>query len=276
MQRRTFADGSQTLPVLGLGCSRIGSLGNPTPIAETRNLLDRAVDLGITLFDTADIYGQGDSEREIGRLLRRRRERLFVVTKVGKTFSTKMRLMRPLKPILKPLITALGQGSAVTARRGDAMRADFSPGRLIGAVEAGRRRLGIDTIDAVLLHSPPADALADPALADVFAGLREAGRLRHFGVSCDDLPALEAALALPGVTLLELPLDVLEAAEIAGIGDRIRTAGIGVLAREVVRLRPDLSPPDAVAAAAALPGVTSVVVGTSNRRHLEEIALALP
>ena len=68
MQREFGADGT-ALPVLGLGCSRIGSLGNPAPMRDMRALLERALELGVNLFDTADIYGQGDSEREIGRLL---------------------------------------------------------------------------------------------------------------------------------------------------------------------------------------------------------------
>src|ERR1700754_2140628 len=82
MIRREFGKNGATLPVLGLGCSRIGSLGNPSPMHEIRALLERSLDLGVNLFDTADIYGQGDSEREIGRLLAGRRDRAFVVTKV--------------------------------------------------------------------------------------------------------------------------------------------------------------------------------------------------
>lgn len=275
MESRSFADGTERLPLLGLGCARIGSIGNRTPISEIRRLLDRSVELGVTLFDTADIYGQGDSEREIGRLLARRKEKIFVVTKVGKQFSAKMRLMAPLKPILKPLLSALGKGGAVTARRGDNMRADFSPAHVASAVDASRKRLGVETIDAVLLHSPPAAALADPALAARLAELKASGRYRHFGISCDDVAALAAALKVPGITLLELPLDVIDAAETSGLGETIRAAGIGVLAREVIRLRPDLRPTEAVVAATRLPGVTTVIAGTSNVRHLEEMVTAL-
>ena len=63
MMRRGFGTSGAALPVLGLGCSRIGSLGNPAPMRDIRALLERSLELGVNLFDTADIYGQGDSEQ---------------------------------------------------------------------------------------------------------------------------------------------------------------------------------------------------------------------
>jgi aryl-alcohol dehydrogenase-like predicted oxidoreductase len=85
---------ASTRPIsrIGFGCGRIGSLGNPASPAQSQRLIELALDLGITLFDTANIYGQGDSERILGRALRGKRDRAFVVTKVGQHFSAKMRL----------------------------------------------------------------------------------------------------------------------------------------------------------------------------------------
>ena len=223
MQREFGADGT-ALPVLGLGCSRIGSLGNPVPMRDIRALLERALELGVNLFDTADIYGQGDSEREIGRLLAGRRDRAFVVTKVGKRFSRKMRLMRPFKPLLKPLLArAKSAKSAVVGQRDANLATDFSPEHVTAAAEASLRRLGFDSVDALLLHSPPAPRSA-PAVGEALAALKKAGKVRHFGISCDDLPALKAALDIPGVELLELPLDVIDAAIETRLSDKIRQA----------------------------------------------------
>jgi aryl-alcohol dehydrogenase-like predicted oxidoreductase len=69
--------------VLGIGCSRVGSISNHVPVREIEATLEAAVQAGVNLFDTADIYGQGDSERTLARLLRRHREHMFVITKVG-------------------------------------------------------------------------------------------------------------------------------------------------------------------------------------------------
>ncbi len=243
-------------------------------MAEIRALLAAALDLGVTVFDTADIYGQGDSEREIGRLLKGRRDRGFVVTKCGQTFSTRMRLVAPMKPLLKPLIMALGKGDAVSGARESARSVDFSPARYPAALDASLRRLGFDHVDGFLLHGPTAEQLADPAHGETLARLKSAGKVRHFGVSCDDVACLRAALAMPGLSMLELPVDVIDQAEAGDLGDVIRARGVIVLAREIMRLRPRLTPAEAVRQSVLDPLTTCTVVGTSKRAHLQELAEA--
>jgi aryl-alcohol dehydrogenase-like predicted oxidoreductase len=275
MMQREFGTNGAALPVLGLGCSRIGSLGNPVPMRDIRALLERALELGVNLFDTADIYGQGDSERAIGRLLAGRRDRAFVVTKVGKRFSQKMRLMRPLKPLLKPFLAhAKSAKSAVVGRRDANLATDYSPEHITAAVEDSLRRLGFERVDALLLHSPPAAEIT-PDVGEALAALKKAGKVSHFGISCDDLPALKAALEIPGVELVELPLDVIDAAIETRLTDVIRMRSIGVLAREVVRLQPGVAATKALQQAASRDCVTSVILGTSSLRHLEEAVTAL-
>ena len=270
--RRPPSDGA--LSAIGLGCSRIGSFNNPTPIAETRRLLAAAFDLGVTLFDTADIYGQGDSERELGRFLAgRRRDEAFVVTKMGKRFSLKMRVLRPFKPILKPFLSGTG-GSRVSARRGDNLAADFSAARIAPAVEASLRRLRAEALDGLLLHSPPPAAAADPAVWEALDTLRQAGKLRRFGVSCDDVETLRACLPMPGLSLLELPPEVLDAAGREGLADTIAARGIAVLAREIIRGRPGQHPEAAIRDCLGSGLVTSVIVGTTRVDHLADAVRA--
>lgn len=256
---------------IGLGCSRIGSFNNPAPLRETRNLLAAAIDLGVTLFDTADVYGQGDSERELGRLIAgARRDDLIVVTKAGKAFSAKMRLLRPFKPLLKPLLSRRLERQISRQRDGN-IGSDFSPHVITHAVEASLRRLRTERLDALLLHSPPADALTNQALCEALMNLQRAGKLGCFGVSCDDVATLEAALAMPGTTLLELPADVLAEAAARGLDAEIRHRNIGVLAREVIRMQPGLSPIEAVQACLADGMTQCAVVGTTKAAHLAQI-----
>src|SRR6478735_10574710 len=113
-------------PPLGLGCAKMGSFNNPSTLADSVALIQLALDLGVTLLDTANIYGQGDSERAIGRALRGQRHRVQVVTKAGNAFSAKMRLMRPLKPLIRAVLARRQMGAAVTAQRSGAMRTDWS------------------------------------------------------------------------------------------------------------------------------------------------------
>ena len=64
LERRSFGDGV-CVSVLGVGCSLVGSISNPVPMREIDATLEAAVEAGVNLFDTADIYGQGDSERTL-------------------------------------------------------------------------------------------------------------------------------------------------------------------------------------------------------------------
>lgn len=276
MLTRAFGPDGTAVSVLGLGCARVGSFNNPAPWLEVRRTLEFALEAGITLLDTADVYGQGDSERAVGRLLEGRRGAAFVVSKVGKTFSTRMRLLRPLKPLLRPLARRFAPvRGGVTARREASMSHDFSPGYIARALDRSLARLRFDALDALLLHSPPAAALADPAVGEVLRDLRARGKIAHFGVSCDDAPCLAAALALPGLTLLELPLDLIDSPEGARAAPIIAARRIGVLAREVIRLSPGADPADAVRAAARRPSVTCVVAGTGSRPHLAALVRAV-
>ena len=152
----TVPDAIKPLSAVGLGCSRVGSFNNPAPLPEIRATLKAALDLGITVFDTADVYGQGDSEREIGRALRGRRDEAFVVTKLGKVFSAKMRALRIVKPLVKAVLPPRVARQSISARRDGAIAQDFAPSRFAAAVDGSLRRLGFDYLDGLLLHSPPA------------------------------------------------------------------------------------------------------------------------
>jgi aryl-alcohol dehydrogenase-like predicted oxidoreductase len=262
------------LSAVGLGCNRVGSFGNPTPLPEVRATLAMALDLGITVFDTAGIYGQGESEREIGRALRGRREEAFVVTKLGKVFSAKMRAMRFLRPMVKAALPGRAQ-QIIAARRTSEITHDLTPGRFAAEVDASLTRLGFEYLDGLLLHSPQVESVRDPEIGEALCALQRAGKIRLFGVSCDDYRCMEAALAMPKLNLLQVTLPVLDEAIEQGQGPKLRSLGITVFVREVIRSRSSsLSPAAAVAAACAREHVACVIVGVSSRRHLQEIANA--
>ncbi len=197
-----------------------------------------------------------------------------MVTKFGKLFSSKMRLLAPFKPVLKPLLQSMSAGGKVAAQRDGNMAEDFTPARYAAALEASLKRLGLDHVDGVLMHSPPAAIVRQPEVAAALAALQAAGKTRYFGVSCDDDACLEAALAMPGLSLLQLPMDVIERAQANGMAQTIADRGVAVFAREVIRLQPNLKPVEAVAAAAARPDITCVIAGTSSPGHLDMLASA--
>lgn len=150
---------------LAFGCWRLAGTWDPTEVTPDREAAGRraviaAYEAGYTLFDHADIYCRGVAERIFGQVLKEvpgMRDQIVIATKCG---------IRP-KGDPTPAMPA---------------RWDFTADYLVAACEASLRRLGVDTVDLLMLHRP--DYLADPAeVARAFSRLREAGKVRFFGVS---------------------------------------------------------------------------------------------
>ena len=141
MMRTVNLPDGRGLPVMGLGTWRMGERGSDKP-AEIR-VIQKALDLGISLIDTAEIYGNGGSERVVGEALRGRRDSAFVVSKVAPSHAT---------------------------RRGT-----------IGACEASLAHLGIETLDLYLLHWRGGVPLSETV--DAFETLKAQGKIRAWGVS---------------------------------------------------------------------------------------------
>jgi aryl-alcohol dehydrogenase-like predicted oxidoreductase len=216
---------------LGLGCWAIGgpytSGGRPAgwgPVDDEESIraVRRALDLGVTLFDTADVYGCGHSERVLGRALAGRRDDVVIVTKVGNLFDEDTR-------------TAAGK--------------DVSPAYLRRACDASLRRLGTDRIDVYLIHDGIDGPDDVPAVIGVLEDLVAAGKLRWYGSSMSD-PAIVRAMAEGPhmvaaeheLNVLRGELDALAVAEDIGLASLNRTPlAMGLLSG---RYRPDTRPAD--------------------------------
>src|SRR6516162_9563271 len=203
MQRRSFGDGV-CVSVLGVGCGRVGSISNPVPMREIEATLEAAIEAGINLFDTADIYGQGDSERTLAGLLHRHGDRMFVVTKVGGRHSRYATVLRLAKPLLQVVARSRPnvRSAAVAARTATVVH-DFSPRDLLPAVDASRCRLSLDQLHGLLLHSPSVETLGKPEIHDFLAELLRSGKAQRVGASVDSLAALEAAVSIPAVSVIQ-------------------------------------------------------------------------
>jgi aryl-alcohol dehydrogenase-like predicted oxidoreductase len=158
--------GSLPVSVVGLGCN---NLGGRIDAAATQQVVDAAIDAGITLFDTADIYGgNGASERLLGRALGSRRDQVVVATKFGMELDEDRRGAHP-----------------------DYVRA---------ACEASLRRLGADHIDLYQLHQPDPDVPIEETLGALDELVR-AGKVRELGhsnLSAEQMDAAEAAARSTG------------------------------------------------------------------------------
>jgi aryl-alcohol dehydrogenase-like predicted oxidoreductase len=241
---------------------------------EVEATLEAAVEAGINLFDTADIYGQGDSERTLSRLLLRHRDRMFVVTKVG-GHSRHACAIRIAKPLLRMLIRSRSElRSAVVRARTATVNHNFRPPDLRYAVEESRRRLRLDRLDGLLLHSPPLETLRDPKIHDFLGELLHSGQAKHIGASVNSIPEVEAVLSMPPpITILQVPLAVAEALSGTALIEHIRQRNIGIFVREILAslIPGTCSPREAISAAIAPDFITAAIVGVSTRRHLDEL-----
>jgi len=208
VERRSF-DGGVHVSVLGVGCGRVASINNPVPMREIEATLEAAVEAGVNLFDTADIYGQGDSERTLSRMLLRHRDHMFVVTKIGGGHSRHASMVRLAKPLLRMLVRSRPQlNSMVVEARKAMVSQNFHPPDLRRAVEGSRRRLGVDRLDGLLLHSPSLDILSNPEIHDFLDDLLRRGQAARVGASVESLPEVEAALSISAIRILQVPLAV--------------------------------------------------------------------
>ena len=207
---------------LGLGCVGLGSASGAGWRHDVQ-LVEEAVDRGVTVFDTADAYGGGMSERVLGRALRRRRADVVVATKVGYRFRERSRGEQSMRRAAAPALAKLRRptGTSVTEPSprlsgGSYRDQDFSPAYVRQAVDASLRRLNTDYLDVLQLHGP---GRICTSLLDGFRDLVDAGKVHQVGVGAESIEVAAKAVATPGVDVVQLPFGVLdpEAADLFGV-----------------------------------------------------------
>lgn len=160
MTSNRLADAGVTLSPLALGCELLGGTDwGDVDLAEARKAVECALDLGITVFDTADVYGLGRSEEELSHALGSRRHDVVIVTKGGVRWEHD---------------TSRGTRAATSF--------DNTPSYLRGALEASLRRLRVEAIPLYLVHCPDPQTPLEATL-DELERAREAGQILSYGLS---------------------------------------------------------------------------------------------
>jgi aryl-alcohol dehydrogenase-like predicted oxidoreductase len=173
LQRRLGTDGPEVAPI-GLGFMSFRTSAEDADEEQATALVDMAIDLGVTLFDTADIYGPEFSEILLGRAIRGRRDGLVIATKFGNTLD----------------------------RETNPRALDGRPEYVRTAIEGSLRRLGVDHVDLYYLHR------VDPAvpIEDTVGALKElvqAGKVRFLGLSEPGPQTLRRAHAVHPITAIQ-------------------------------------------------------------------------
>lgn len=222
---------------MGLGCVKLGSVATGGPRAGIR-LVHAACDRGIGFFDTADAYGDGASERVLGRALRgARRDGVVLATKGGYLFRERSPLellaRRAVVPLLARASAARSTARSIGSNPGSGgYRAhDFSPGHLRAAVEGSLRRLGTDRIDLYQLHGPP--ALCDDDTLAAMDDLLAAGKILAYGAGLETLDDAATWVDVPGISSLQIPFGLLDPEAARSVLPAAAGQGVKVIARGV-------------------------------------------
>ena len=185
---------------ISFGAWAIGGTWGDVDDAESMGALHAALDAGVNFFDTADVYGDGRSERLIARLRKERSEPFYVATKAG----------RRLNP---------------HAAEG------YNRENLRAFVERSLTNLKVEALDLLQLHCPPTPVYYMPEVFGVLDELQQEGKLRHYGVSVEKVEEALKAIEFPGVQSVQIIYNILRQRPADLLFKETQRKGVGILAR---------------------------------------------
>ena len=177
MQYRELGRTGFNVSAVSFGAWAIGGTWGPTDDNESLKALHRALDLGVNFFDTADVYGDGNSEQLLARLKRERGPIFHVATKVGR-------------------------------RANPHVATSYTRENLTAFVERSARNLELETLDLLQLHCPPSDVYYQPEVFGVLDDLKRGGKLKHYGVSVERVEEALKAIEYPEVQSVQLVFNI--------------------------------------------------------------------
>ena len=185
---------------ISFGGWAIGGTWGPVEDSDSQKALHRAVDLGVNFFDTADVYGDGHSERLLARLRRERSEPIVIATKAGRRLSPH--------------------------------HADgYNRKNLTAFVERSLKNLASEALDLVQLHCPPIDVYYRPEVFGVMDDLVAAGKIRFYGVSVERVEEALKAIEYPNVQSVQIIYNMFRQRPAELFFKEAKRRQVGILAR---------------------------------------------
>jgi aryl-alcohol dehydrogenase-like predicted oxidoreductase len=238
MKFNQFGSTGLTVSEIGFGGSRIGGMfaDKNSSSQEALTVLRKALDAGITFYDTADMYAQGESESLMGTAFRSQRQQVILATKGGFCLPARRNLIKRIKPLVRPIVQALGLKRArLPAGLSGQLSQDFSPAYLTRALEASLRRLRTDYVDLYQLHSPPVPFMRSAAFGEALQTLqrlKEQGKVRFYGIATEVPQDAPYCLEAPGIASVQLGFGLLDPEALdQGTLAAAHARGLAVIAR---------------------------------------------
>src|SRR2546423_5280000 len=198
MESRTISRLGRDFSVIGLGTWQLGADWGDVDQSAAHDTLEAAVQAGVTFFDTADVYGDGRSERFCARLHQRHPD-VFIATKMG--------------------------------RRVDQVAENYNRENFLAWNDRSRQNLDMETLHLVQLHCPPDGVYADDAVFEALDAMVADGRIRAYGVSVETCSQALAAIARPHLASVQIILNCFRLKPLEEVLPAARQAGVGIIAR---------------------------------------------
>jgi aryl-alcohol dehydrogenase-like predicted oxidoreductase len=200
MEQRRIERLGRTVSCVGFGAWQLGADWGDVPEGEATEALEAALEEGVTFVDTADVYGDGRSERIVGRVIAGLgAKRPFVATKMG--------------------------------RRLPQVHENYTPAHFREWLERSRENLGMATLDLVQLHCPPTAVITDDALFDDLDSLVADGVMAAYGVSVETCEQALLAISRPNVATIQIILNAFRLKPLDEVLPAASAAGVGIIAR---------------------------------------------
>lgn len=200
MQYKPLGRTGWNVSTVSFGAWAIGGTWGDVDDAESMGALHKALDMGVNFFDTADVYGDGRSERLIARLRKERTEPFYVATKAGRRLSPHV-----------------AEG--------------YNRVNLRAFVERSLTNLNVDALDLLQLHCPPTPVYYMPEVFDALDEMKTEGKLRHYGVSVEKVEEALKAIEFPGVQSVQIIYNMLRQRPADLLFQETQRKGVGILAR---------------------------------------------
>ncbi|SEQ94718.1 Predicted oxidoreductase [Hyunsoonleella jejuensis] len=200
MEHRQLGAKGFEVSEIGLGCWQLGSdWGTGISEALSFKILNEATTHGIDFFDTADVYGNGLSEKRIGAFLKQQDKPIRVATKFG--------------------------------RNGNVFPNSYTKDKLRKSVEGSLERLGIDALDLLQLHCVPFDVLKQGDIFDWLRDLKNEGLIHHFGASVETIEEGFFCMQQEGLVSLQVIFNVFRQKLVTDLLPQAEANGIGIIVR---------------------------------------------
>ncbi|MBA3074670.1 MAG: aldo/keto reductase [Anaerolineae bacterium] len=200
MQYRDLGRTGFKVSALSFGAWAIGGTWGPVDEAESLAALHRSIELGVNFFDTADVYGDGLSERLLAKLKKESRETIYIATKAGRR--------------LNPHTTE-----------------GYNRANLTAFVERSLKNLNTDSLDLLQLHCPPTEVYYQPEVFGILDDLTKAGKIRNYGVSVEKVEEALKAIEFQNVQTVQIIFNMFRLRPAELLFEQVLKRKVGIMAR---------------------------------------------